>query len=68
MDEILSLEHEIMEALPAGSAAADLLPQDKGFLATIAGAHDILCNAWCGPGERLDRLREISHALRSFRP
>lgn len=53
MNEIIALENEIREALPTATGPA------------VAPAHDILCNAWRGPGERIERLRAIAKALRA---
>lgn len=58
--EVIALENEIMAALPG----ADAVAMDGGFHGVVRDAHDILCNSWRGPGERLDRLREIAGAFR----
>jgi hypothetical protein len=66
MREIVALETEIMDALPRADAAAAMFDASAPIHATIASAQFILCNCWRGPGERLERLREIARLLRSF--
>lgn len=64
MREIIALEQEIMEALPRVDAAAAMFDRGAPIHAAIAGAQDIICNSWRGPGIRGDRLREIAAAFR----
>lgn len=59
MGEVIALENEIMSALPRADVVAEL----RG---AVIDAHDVLCNAWSGPGERLDKLREIATAFRGI--
>lgn len=66
MDEVVELENQIMDALPAADRAAGMMDPDAAIHAIIRGAHDLLCNSWRGPGERLDALRMVAAALRKF--
>lgn len=49
MDEVITLENQIRDALVAGTVPDTVL----------AWANDILCNGWTEPGSRLERLRTI---------
>lgn len=64
MGEVIALENEIMAALPKVADAVAIEGSDRWMV--IARAHDILCNAWRGPGARLDRLREIAIEMRGL--
>lgn len=66
MREVIALETEICNWLPAADAAAAMFDAAAPIHATIRAAHDILCNAWRGPGERRERLRTIAVDLRGF--
>lgn len=66
MSEVLALESVIMAALPAADAAAAMMEPDAPIQTAIRYAHDVLLNGWCGPGERLDRLRTVAAELRRF--
>lgn len=67
MRETIALEDEIRDALPDVDAAATMFDQAAPIHAAVRSAHDILCNSWRGPGERLERLREIAAAMREVR-
>lgn len=66
MGEVIALEREIMAALPGADAAAGMMERASRLSAAVTRAHDILCNAWDGPGERLESLRTIAAELRRF--
>lgn len=63
MREIIALEDRIRDALPNASTAAE---QDITLRPLVAVAHEILCNAWGGPGARLDSLRTIADRIGRF--
>jgi hypothetical protein len=66
MSEVIALENEIMDALPAADRAAGTADASAPVHTVIRFAHDVLCNGWAGPGQRLERLRTIAAELRRF--
>lgn len=67
MRETIALEDEIRGALPDVDAAATMFDAAAPIHEIIRSAHDIICNAWRGPGERRERLREIAIEMRKFK-
>lgn len=67
MDEVVALENEIRKMLPSADIAASEMGVPLLKAAVIFG-QDLICNAWNGPGSRLDRLRTVAAALRPFVP
>ena len=67
MGEVIALENEIMAALPKADELASITV-DAALIEAVRFAQDVLCNAWTGPGLRLDRLRSIAGTFRSFLP
>ena len=61
MGEVIALEKEIMAALPAADRAAE---RDPTLKVAVRDAQDLICNAWCGPEQRLARLRRIASEFR----
>jgi hypothetical protein len=68
MDEVIALESEIRDALPALDAAAALFDRSAPIPVLLAFAQDILCNGWnAKTSTRLERLRAIAADVKLFR-